>query len=113
MRAVSSSAAVVLAALLGSGCMASSSTFTAISTRPVDLSYDGAAPAEGSDCVVVLLLLIPFGSVKPDEAVRDAIASRGNALVDVTASHSYGGLPIVGLSCFRVTGQVVTIRPRE
>ena len=106
-----SSCAVLMVSLLGLltfGCNAKTLRFSAISTKQVDIAYESGGHVEGEDCVFVFI--VPFGTtMKVDAAVRNAIASKGNALKD--ARISVVGRPF--RSCTRVTGEVVTIRSRE
>ena len=97
-------------AIAGFGCSYRLGDFTALSSKNVPLRYDSSNAVTGESCKVVSFLFFYLGPPSLDDAIDDAIGSRGNALVNqVTYTSNYTFL-LGGYQCFRVKGDVVTLK---
>ena len=109
MRATLISLLVAAMASLSLGCSYRLGDFTALSSKNVPIAYDASTSVEGEACKVASFLLFYLGPPSLEDAVDDAIGTRGNALVNqVTYTSSYTFL-LGSYQCFRVKGDVVTL----
>ena len=99
-----------LAVAVGSvGCVHRMGDFTALSSKNVWVKHDVPSPASGKSCRVSNLLGAYLGPPSLEDAVDQAVASRGNALINqVTYTSRYTFL-VGTYQCFRVKGEVVTL----
>ena len=101
---------VASASLLAVGCTYRLGDFTALSSKNVPVHYDSSTVVEGSNCKVVNVLFVYLGPPSLKVAVDEAVGTRGNALVNqVTYTSAYTFL-LGTIECFRVKGDVVTLR---
>ena len=108
MRNVVAIALSLVALLTVAGCTRRLGDFTALSTKNVPLKYEPGRSVRGRDCVVDVLG-IPIGFPNLEEAVDDAVGSRGNALVNQVTYQSAWTAILFGQQCIEVKGEVVTL----
>ncbi len=101
---------VAAACLLGSGCSYRLGDFTALSSKNVPIKYDASTKVEGESCKLVNFLFIPLGPPSLEDAVEDAIGTKGNALVNQVTYTSVYWVIVGSYQCFRVKGDVVTLQ---
>jgi hypothetical protein len=101
---------LLIIAMAGLGCSYRLGDFTALSSKNVPLDYSSETAATGEACKVTNFLVIPFGPPSLEDAIDDAVGSNGNALINqVTYTSNYTFL-LGNYQCFRVKGDVVTLR---
>jgi len=101
---------LVAGSVWSAGCSYRLGDFTALSSKNVPLKYDASTSVKGDDCKVVNFLGFPLGPPSLEDAVDDAVGTKGNALVNqVTYTSSYTFL-LGTIQCFRVKGDVVTLQ---
>lgn len=99
-----------LTCLRAAGCTYRLGDFTALSSKNVPLAYDRPYSATAKVCKVASILFFYLGPPSLEDAVDQAIADRGNALVNqVTYTSNYTFL-LGTYQCFEVKGDVVTIK---
>ena len=103
------SLAFVLALITVGGCTIRLGDFTAISTKNVPVKYDTSMSVAGEDCAFSILG-IPLGQPNLQEAVDNAVGSKGNALVNQVTYQSAWTAILFAQQCIEVKGEVVTLR---
>jgi hypothetical protein len=101
--------AATLALLAVAGCRVPVATLrfaaaTPLAADPGTLRPQG--PGEGRSCRW-WLAGVPFGLPQIDEAVRDALGTRGRALQDVTVSSDHPFYVVFGRHCYTVKGEIL------
>ena len=93
----------------GIGCTYRMGDFTALSSKNVPLKHDVPSPATGEACKITSFLGAQLGPPSLEDAVDQAVAARGNALINQVTYVSRYNFVFGRYLCFKVKGDVVTL----